>query len=322
VRAAAAGIGILTDAALGEPPLVSHPVARFGALMERVEQRTYAPRRLNGTMHLAAGLAIACSLGVGLRRLTGSRLSSIIAVAACSAGRMLDAEAKLIGDHLIREDIDQARHRLPALAGRDPSRLDSTEISRAVIESLAENGVDAVTATMVWGTIGGAPAVLAHRAVNTLDAMVGHRNDRYEQFGWAAARLDDVLNYIPARVTMLAVAIARPRRAREVLRITRRDAPKHPSPNGGVVEAAFAAALGVRLGGANNYGGIIDDRGTLGDGRAPAPSDIAGAIRLRRDSTAVVLCLLLTAELILSPRRARTTRRAAQAPLYALRELP
>ena len=158
---------------------------------------------------------------------------------------------------------------------------------RAVVETVAENTVDAVTAPLWWATIGGAPAVLAHRAINTLDAMVGHRNERYRQFGWASARADDVVNWIPARLTAVAVAAVRPRRAAAIARTVRRDAPRHPSPNGGVVEAAFAAALDVRLGGTNTYGDVVEDRGTLGDGRPPTPDDGVAAIRLARDATGV-----------------------------------
>lgn len=296
MTAIAAGFGLLADAAMGEPPTLVHPVARFGGFMEQVELRTYAPRRVTGALHTTFGLALAAGTGLALRRVVGGPLSAAIAVAVCSAGRMLDAEAALIAEHLRRGELDWARQRLPALAGRDPSRLDASEISRAVIESLAENGVDAVTATTFWASVGGAPGAMIHRAANTLDAMIGHRNPRYERFGWASARLDDILNYVPARLTAVAVAIVRPRRASNVLWIVRRDAPRHPSPNGGIVEAAFAAALDLRLGGMNVYGETVEDRGTLGDGRAPMPDDITAAIKLRREATAVVLGMLVVAE--------------------------
>ena len=168
------------------------------------------------------------------------------------------------------------------LVGRDADALDAGGVVRAAIESLAENTVDAVTAPLLWATVGGAPAVLAHRAINTLDAMVGHRNARYANFGWASARVDDAVNWLPARLTALAVVAVRPRQAATVATVVRRDAPRHPSPNGGVIESAFAAALGIRLGGENSYGGVAEDRGRLGDGRPPAPADGARAIRLAR----------------------------------------
>jgi adenosylcobinamide-phosphate synthase len=156
----------------------------------------------------------------------------------------------------------------------------------------ARDCVDAVTASLFWATLGGAPAVLAHRAINTLDAMVGHHGERYEHFGWASARLDDLVNYIPARLTALAVVAARPRSAIRIGRVVRRDAPRHPSPNGGVVEAAFAAALGVTPGGVNRYGDDVEDRGTLGDGRCrhrPTSPELFACVARRRDVALVIL---------------------------------
>jgi adenosylcobinamide-phosphate synthase len=135
--------------------------------------------------------------------------------------------------------------------------------------------------------------VFAYRAVNTLDAMVGHRSERYEQFGWASARLDDLAGMIPARVSAGLVAIVRPHAAARVARAVRQDAPAHPSPNAGVAEAAFAAALGVRLGGTNRYGVRVEDRPRLGDGRPPQPADIRAAVRLSRDVTGALVALLV-----------------------------
>ena len=136
--------------------------------------------------------------------------------------------------------------------------------------------------------------------------MVGHRDDRYARFGWASARLDDLVNFVPARLTALAVACVRPGAAATVWRIVRRDAPAHPSPNGGVVEAAFAAALGVRLGGENRYGDVVEDRGTLGDGRPPGPGDIAAAVRLRRHATAAFALGAIGLQLVVHASRRRS----------------
>jgi adenosylcobinamide-phosphate synthase len=172
---------------------------------------------------------------------------------------------------------------MPALDGRDPTALDQKELARAVVESVAENTVDAIVAPALWAAIGGAPAALAYRAVNTMDAMVGHRSDRYERYGWASARLDDVAGWIPARVTAALVAGVRPAAAADVVRVVRRDAPAHPSPNAGVAEAAFAAALGLRLGGENRYGDRVEVRPNLGDGRPAEQADIPCAVRLSRD---------------------------------------
>ena len=184
---------------------------------------------------------------------------------------------------LVARDLERARALLPALVGRDPSTLDASGVAAAVVESLAENSVDAVVAPALWGFAAGAPGALAYRAVNTMDAMVGHRSARYARFGSGSARLDDVANYVPARVTALLVALARPRHAARVARAVRADAPAHPSPNAGVAEAAFAGALGVELGGPLRYGERVEDRPRLGAGPRPQPADIPRALRLADD---------------------------------------
>jgi adenosylcobinamide-phosphate synthase len=169
---------------------------------------------------------------------------------------------------------------------------------------VAENTVDAVVGPVFWAVALGAPGALAYRAVNTMDAMVGHHSPRYEQFGWAAARLDDVAGFVPARITALLVCLASPARAGAVIDAVRRDAPSHPSPNAGVAEAAFAAALGVELGGTVRYGARVEDRPRLGVGPRPAPPDIGRAIRL-----ADRVELLLTGMLVAGAVLARTRRR-------------
>lgn len=286
---AAVGAGI--DAVVGEPPLAWHPVAKFGSAMIAVERHTYSDARSAGVLHLSIGVGAALAVGCGTRRLLGPFLATAAATALASAGRMLDGEALGIAGHLSADDLPAAREALCALAGRTPDDLDESEIARAVIESVAENSVDAVVSSLVWGLVGGAPAVLAHRATNTLDAMVGHHSERYEHFGWASARLDDVLNFAPARLAAAAVAACRPGAAKLVRETIRRDAHQHPSPNGGVIEAAYAAALGVRLGGINRYGDETEDRGTLGDGRAPMAADIRAAVALRRHTTMLLACV-------------------------------
>jgi adenosylcobinamide-phosphate synthase len=144
---------------------------------------------------------------------------------------------------------------------------------------------------LMWAAIGGAPGVLAHRAVNTLDAMVGHHSARYEHFGWATARLDDFANWLPARLSAASTAALHPSRARHILAVVRRDASQHPSPNGGVIESAFAAALGITLGGTNRYADYVEARGLLGSGRPAATSDIAAAVKLARHIN--LLCALM-----------------------------
>lgn len=281
--------GIAIDQLLGEPPIAVHPVARFGAIMQALERRTYRDHRVNGVGHLLAGVSIAASAGILTRGVLGRHASTALAAAICAAGRMLDEEALHVADRLREGEIVSARRRVRSLVGRNSDALDEDELARAVIESVAENLVDAVTATTFWGAVAGPTGAFIHRAVNTLDAMVGHHDERYENFGWASAKLDDLLNLIPARVTALAICVARPRRARHVWHIVRRDAHLHPSPNGGIVEAAFAAALDIRLGGVNQYGESTEDRGFLGDGRPPTVDDIESALRLRRHATLVTL---------------------------------
>jgi adenosylcobinamide-phosphate synthase len=166
------------------------------------------------------------------------------------------------------------------------------------VESLAENASDAVVAPLLWGAFAGLPGLLGYRAVNTLDAMIGHRTPRYLRFGWAAARLDDLANWVPARAAALAAAAWAPvigGTAGKAIGVVRRDAGQHPSPNAGVVEAAFAGALDVCLGGRNVYHGTIEDRGILGDGRAVQVADIARASRLVNavSLSAVIIAVLL-----------------------------
>jgi adenosylcobinamide-phosphate synthase len=270
--------GILADRTFGEPPTSVHPVAAFGTVMTALERRLYRDERWAGAVHAAAGIA----LGVAAGRLVRSRA---VATYVAVSGRMLGSTARQIGRVLEAGDLDGARALLPSLVGRDPSGLDGGEIARAVVESVAENTVDAIVAPALWAAAAGAPGVLAHRAVNTMDAMVGHHSARYERYGWAAARLDDAMAWVPARATAALVAAVRPSAAGEIWRTVRRDAPAHPSPNAGVAEAAFAAALGIQLGGLVRYGERVEDRPRLGEGRAVEAADIDRAVRLSDDVT-------------------------------------
>ena len=296
-RAGGAAAGVVLDRLVGEPAAPIHPVGLFGRLMEKVEHQIYADGRPAGATFTAGGVALGVAAGLALR-------STAVAVGLSVAGRELGRTARLVEADLERGDLDAARDRLPNLVGRDVAGLGPDEVAAAVVESVAENTVDAVVAPVCWGLVAGAPGVLAHRAVNTLDAMVGHRSDRYERFGWASARLDDLANWVPARATALLVAAIRPRAARQVLAAVRRDAPAHPSPNAGVAEAAFAGALDVQLGGPLSYGGRSEDRPVLGDGRRPTAMDIGRAVRLSEGVTAACVGTLLGIAL-LSRRRAR-----------------
>jgi adenosylcobinamide-phosphate synthase len=287
-RPLGAAAGIALDRLLPEPPGAVHPVVLFGFVMTSLERRLHRDRKGAGLVHASAGLAVGLAVGAAVR-------STTLATTSAVAGRALGQAANDVGRALDDGDLARARALLPALVGRDPSGLDEGELARAAVESVAENTVDAVVAPALWAAVAGAPGALGYRAVNTLDSMVGHRSERYANYGWASARLDDVVAWVPARLTAALVALVRPRATRPIWSAVRRQAPKHPSPNAGVAEAAFAAALGVRLGGRNRYGDRTEERVALGDGRAAQPSDIDAAVRLSRDVSAALAALLTVA---------------------------
>jgi adenosylcobinamide-phosphate synthase len=250
--------------------------------MARADERWWADRRSAGVRHAALGVGGAAVVGLVAEGAAGPGAALAGATALAAAGRSLFTACGDVAGALERGDLTLARDLLPTLVGREPDGLDEKEIARAVIESLAENLSDAVVASAFWGVCAGAPGVLAHRAANTLDAMVGYRSARYERFGWAAARLDDLLAWPAARITALLVVVAAPERRGEIWHAVRCQAPVHPSPNAGVAEAAFAGALGLRLGGTNSYGGRVEIRPPLGSGRSPEAADIRRALVLAR----------------------------------------
>lgn len=295
-----AALGILLDARFGEPPIEPHPVAVFGSTMQAYEQRGYDGTRAGGVVHAGVGVGLGIGAGAFLGRgVAATAAGTFLAV----AGRGLGDAAALVGRALESGDLDAARVAVQSLVGRDPWALGEADIVRAVVESVAENTVDAVVAPACWAALGGAPGALGYRAVNTLDAMVGHRSDRYADYGWASARLDDVANWVPARLTAALVVGVRPAAASSVLRAVRHDAPDHPSPNSGVAEAAFAAALGLVLGGESRYDDRIEMRPTLGDGRPPEATDIARAVTLSADVGLALAGLLAAAGTALGLRR-------------------
>jgi adenosylcobinamide-phosphate synthase len=297
-RAAAVAAGLLGDRMLGEPPRALHPVAAFGTVMAFVETAVYDDARAAGAAYAIAGTALGAGAGVVARHPTAGVTVSV-------AGRALRHTALTVHDALTRDDLPAARGLLPALVGRDPSELDARGVAAAVVESVAENSVDAVVAPACWALVAGAPGALGYRAVNTMDAMVGHRSPRYARFGTWSARADDVANFVPARCTALLVAAARPSRSIDVWRAVRRDAPAHPSPNAGVAESAFAAALGVELGGPLRYGNRVEDRPLLGRGPRPQPSDIVRAVKLANDVELLLLGALTTVAAVAATRARR-----------------
>lgn len=278
--------GILGDLLLGDPRR-GHPVAAFGRAAGAVERVLWRDHRGWGALHTAVCAGGAVALGaVASSAVRPSRAASVALTAAATwavvGGTSLGREARAVGRSLEAGDVDGARARLPHLCGRDPQALDADGIARAVVESVAENTSDAVVGALVWGAVAGVPGLLGFRAVNTLDAMVGHRSERYRRFGWASARLDDVVGWPGARLTAV-LAAASGGDARGAVRAWRADARRHPSPNAGPVEASFAGALGVRMGGTLSYGGQVEHRPVLnGEGRAVDVGDIERAVRLSR----------------------------------------
>jgi adenosylcobinamide-phosphate synthase len=294
-RPLAAGIaaGVALDALVGDPRR-GHPVAGFGRAAAALEARDYADSRLRGAAHAAAcvlaAAAPAALVQSRIRRWPPLEAAAIATtVWAVTGARSLRIHAERLMVSLHDNDLASARQALPGLCGRDPDGLNAKDITRAVIESVAENTCDAAVAPLLWGAVAGLPGLAVYRAINTLDAMVGYRSPRYRRFGWASARLDDAANWVPARVTAALAAACAPLvpgcSAAAAVRVLHRDGGRHPSPNAGRCEAAFAGALGVRLGGTNAYGGVTESRPELGEGRAPDPDDIRRAVRLSRAVT-------------------------------------
>lgn len=300
-------LGAAADAVFADPRRW-HPVAGFGRAALAGEAVLYRDDRRAGAVHLAlfgGGPSVATWLLQRTLPWHGRMALTGAVTAVALGGASLRREACSIADRLRAGDLASARHRLTSLCGRDPSGLDAGEVARATVESVAENTSDAVVGTLVYGALFGPAGVVLHRTVNTLDAMVGYRTTRYQAFGWPAARVDDLLNLLPARVTaLLTVALTGTVGGQPIAawRTWRRDADGHPSPNAGPVEAAAAGALGVTLGGSTNvYGDVTDRRPSMGDGPPPRPDDVDRAVRL---STAVGAATL-TLAVLTAARRSR-----------------
>ncbi len=282
-----AALGMACDAVFGDPRR-GHPVALFGRAAATVEQALWRDGRVRGAVHTLVCVGGAAGAAAVVSRLTRHCPAASVALTAAATwsvvgGTSLGREARAIGGALAAGDLELARERLPHLCGRDPQALDGQQLARAVVESVAENTSDAMVGALVWGAVGGVPGLVAFRAVNTLDAMVGHKSARYRRYGWASARLDDVAGWPGARLTAALAALAGDD-ARGAVRAWRADAAAHPSPNAGPVEASFAGALGVRLGGTLSYAGRVEHRAVLNGerGRPVDVPDIERAVRLSR----------------------------------------
>ncbi|MGW7644856.1 cobalamin biosynthesis protein [Streptomyces bobili] len=297
-----AAAGLLGDLLLGDPRR-GHPVAVFGRAAGAVERVLWRDHRGWGALHALVCAGGALALGsVASRAVRTSPAASVALTGAATwavvGGTSLVREARGIGRALEAGDVEAARVRLPHLCGRDPQALDADGIARAVVESVAENTSDAVVGALVWGAVGGVPGLLGFRAVNTLDAMVGHRSPRYRRYGWASARLDDLAGWPGARLTAVLAALAGPD-PRGAVRAWRADAAKHPSPNAGPVEASFGGALGVQLGGTLSYGGRVEQRPVLNtEGRDVTTRDVERAVRLSRRVSWLALGVTVAARLV------------------------
>lgn len=264
----------LLDELVGDPEGWPHPVRAFGWLIARADRARRgisSPTVLRALgILLALGLPLlAGSLAYGLVRLCGAWgwVAELLLGAWMLAGRSLRDAVRPVAAALAADDLPVARTLVGRVVGRDTEDLDAPEITRAGLETLAESLCDGVVAPLFWFAVGGLPGLWAFKAVSTLDSMVGHREPPYTAFGWASARLDDLLNLLPARMTVLLIALVA--RSINALRMAWRDGGKTASPNAGWVEAAFAEALGVQLGGLNRYDGIPHDGPRLGDAGAP-----------------------------------------------------
>ncbi|MDE1196818.1 MAG: adenosylcobinamide-phosphate synthase CbiB [Pseudomonas sp.] len=259
--------GVALDALLGEPKR-NHPLVAFGRYAERIEQRFNSAGRGWRSHGVTAWFIAVVPLTLLITFLSWlPYIGWLVEVAAlyCALGlRSLGEHVEPVAQALRGDDLEEARRRVGYLVSRQTSELDATEVARAATESVLENGSDAVFAAIFWFAVLGAPGVVLYRLSNTLDAMWGYRNERFERFGWAAAKIDDLLNYIPARLVALTYAVLG--KTRLALRCWRTQAPKWDSPNAGPVMAAGAGALGVELGGAAIYHGELHQRPQLGEG--------------------------------------------------------
>lgn len=301
-RAVGLLLGVAADAVFGDPRR-HHPVAAFGQFAAATERACYAEHRLAGLAYTGALVGGVAAIGGLLERAGRGRVAVQVAGTALATwialgGASLAEEGAAMARALDAGDLDAARVRLPHLCSRNPDDLDLAGMARASVESIAENTSDAVVAPLLWGAVAGVPGLLAYRAINTLDAMVGYRSPRYQRFGWAAARLDDLANLLPSRTAAVLTTLCAPvvgGSARGAWQAWRRDGAAHPSPNAGQVEAAFAGALEVRLGGRTVYPHGAEQRPVLGHGRTPDAGDLTRGVELSRviGLVAAALCAVL-----------------------------
>ncbi len=295
---------VLLDLLLGDPRRLPHPVVGIGRLissLEKVLRRLVRNEQAGGVLLLVLVVGTTCLAALlllkgayAIRPYIGLAVSVWLSW-TCLAARSLHQESKLVADRLSAGDLEGARHFLSRIVGRDTDGLSEPDIWRALVETVAENTSDGVIAPLFYLMLGGPALGLAYKAVNTLDSMVGYKNERYLRFGRASARFDDLANWLPARITGLLMAAVAPLiglSGKEAFRMMLRDGRNHSSPNSGLPEAATAGALGVRLGGTNRYFGKPVEKPTIGDPRRDLSlASYRGTIRLMYGAMALMLLL-------------------------------
>lgn len=304
-------LAYIIDRIVGDPRSFPHPVVWIGKATRLLEKGIRKIVKKEESLKIA-GLLFPVLIGGGVYGIVAALLyilglwnhwlaliTEIWLISTTIAAKGLGDAGLEIYRHLKDGDFTKARYSLSMVVGRDTEKLDEEEISRGAVETVAENIVDAIISPLFFALIGGAPLAMMYRAVNTLDSMVGYKNEKYQNLGWASARLDDVLNYIPARLTILFMLLACWLKKLDVKRSWRtivRDAKGHPSPNSGIPEAAIAGALHIQLGGTNYYGGIVSHRAKMGDPeRSIQKQDILATIHVMKltSTICVLVCLLI-----------------------------
>lgn len=299
-------LAVALDLLLGDPRWAPHPVRMMGNLASRLEgpaRGRFPDARIAGAA-VCGIVVVSAALGTWalvfcaalVHPLAGDAASVLVLYSGIAARDMVD-HSSAVYRALVAGSLSEARRRVGMICGRDTDRLEEPEVVRAAVESVAENMVDGVTAPLFFAIIGGPVGIMAYKAVNTLDSTFGYKNDRYREFGWASARLDDAANFLPARLTGILVPVAARvlgERSSGALRMFLRDRGKHPSPNAGQAEAAVAGALGLQLGGLSFYGGRPSDKPRLGDAFESAhPAHILRANSLLVVTSGLVLGVLL-----------------------------
>jgi adenosylcobinamide-phosphate synthase len=312
-------IAMLIELGLGYPQRVlrtiGHPVSWIGRLIDALDRRLNRETDGAGKRQAAGIVAVVVVLAIvgmiaflaerALLRLPFGILITGLLASTLIAQRSLHRHVANVAVALEREGIEAGRNAVARIVGRDTASLDEAAIARAAIESLAENFSDGVVAPVFWMAIAGLPGAALYKAINTADSMIGHRTPRHAAFGWAAARLDDLVNLPASRLSALllivAAALSKKTSAGSAWRAVRRDAPRHRSPNAGYPEAAMAGALGLALAGPRAYGGVPVEDATMGDGHRKADAaDIRRALTLYRAADALLLALLALSAFILS----------------------